>query len=300
MTRRGRVVHGAAMMTVVAIIGTTGACSTSRDTEQVAATDYPKNTVVPSTSVVVGSVPTTTSVPGLELTSVSTTQDTLTSLLGQFASNPSLVNQIAGLASGGAPDLAAIAQLVGIDPSAIAGLGLTVEQISSLGQTVSGSPDLIKSQLAAIAPGIGLDPSVLIGLLTSSLDMDSLANGAIGALVQVLLRAVTGIKIEVTPQLTIQLSELMDNLDPDGLGNFAADPSNASLLALITSAVISANPLLTTQLLANPLLDPSLKDLLVQLQALSTNLSDVAKAALLLAISKVFPGLIPEGSIPGN
>ncbi|HTN99424.1 MAG TPA: hypothetical protein VL068_02015 [Microthrixaceae bacterium] len=297
------------MVSTVAVIGvsalmttTTVACSNSRDTQQIAATANPKNTVAPNTSIVVGEVPSTTTIPALDLSAASSptdTQDTLTALLSQFAIDPSLLNQIAAL-NNGAPDLASIAGLLNIDLSALEGLGLSVEQLQSLGQTAAVSPDLIKDQLFQGGAGAALDPAMLIGLLTSSLDMNSLAQGAIGALISALTQALGEIRIEVTPQLTFQLGEFFDALDPEGMGQISVDPSNASLLAIITSAIISANPLLTEQLLSNPLLDPALKDLLVDLGSLSASLSDAATAALAAALSQLFPGLFPPGAIPGT
>ncbi len=299
MHRRGyRAVNTAALVTVAALLAATAACSTSNDTQQIAATKNPQNTVVPSTSIVVGTVPTTTTIPELELSSVPATQDTLSALLSQFAIDPALLSQISALA-GGTPDLASIAQLLGIDLSAIENLGLTAQQIMSLGDTVVASPDVLQHQLAKATSGLAIDPAMLVGLLTSSLDMDTLAQGAIGALIQAITKSLGEVSLEITPQLTIQLSELFEQIDPEGLGMFASDPANASLMALITSAVISANPLLAEQLLNNPLLDPALKGLLVQLQDLSTSLSDAAKVALFIAINELFPGLIPQSAIPG-
>lgn len=293
-----RAVNTAALVTVVAMMSATVACSTSRDTRQISATKNQANTVVPSTSIVEGTIPTTTTLQKVELSSVPATQDTLSALLSQFAIDPTLVSQIAALTSG-TPDVASIAKLLGIDLGAIQNLGLTPDQIMSLGATVTGSPDMLKDQLSKFTAGGAIDPAMIVGLLTSSLDMNTLAQGAIGSLIQAITKSLGEIRFEITPEVTVQLSELFKELDPNGLGHFAAEPANASLLALITSAVISANPLLAEQLLTNPLLDPALKDLLVQLQQLSTSLSDAAKIALFLAINQLFPGLIPQSAIPG-
>ena len=65
------------------------------------------------------------------------------------------------------------------------------------------------------------------------------------------------------------------------------------VLALLFSAVINSNPLLAQQLLDNPNLDPALRPILEQLAALGESLGSAASAALIDAINKLFPGLIP-------
>ena len=62
-------------------------------------------------------------------------------------------------------------------------------------------------------------------------------------------------------------------------------PSFAALfaLALLTSVWLGSNPLFTQQLLANPALDPSLRELLTELQKVSDSIGETARTALLEA-----------------
>lgn len=300
MRQRGRgAIVTAAVVAITALMATTAACSTSRDTQQIGATANPKNKISPSTSIVVGSVPTTSTIPKLDPNSVPAAEDTLTALLSQFAIDPALLSQISALANG-TPDLDSVARLLGIDLGAIQDLGLTVEQVMSLGETAMASPNLVKDQLVQAGTGGAVDPAVLVGLLGSSLDLNTLAQGTVGSLVQALTQALGEMRLEITPGLSDQLNQLFQAIDPEGLGKISTDPANSSLLALIASAVLTANPTLTQELVSNPLLDPTLKSLLGQLQSLGGSLSDAAMAALVMAISQLVPGLIPPGAIPGT
>ena len=267
------------------------ACSKVADTTQLSTDEVPENTAVPTTAMQTAQLPTTTTtVATLQNAGAAPTDltSTLGLLVGQFASDPALVGQLDGL------DLAALAGLVGLDLGSLQQLGLGVPDIQQLGLAVlSSSPDLLASLL-----GGPIDTETLIGLLTGSLDLNEIADGAVGALVQALLGSITGLRIVVSPELTIELSDLLDELDPDGLGPVAANPEYASLLALLTSAIINANPLLTQQLLDSPLLDPNLAVLLVQLQNLSASLGDAAQTALLQALNQLFPGLLQSLGIP--
>jgi hypothetical protein len=270
------------------------ACSKVSDTTQLSADQMETNTVVPTTAMSVGQLPTTTTTvvaPVAASTPITPTglTSTLSALVGQFALNPSLAGQLSGL------DLAGLASLVNIDLGAIQGLGLTLPQIQQLALGVAADPTALLPQLAAGE----IDPNSLLALLAGSIDLSSLAAGAAGALVGALVDSITGMEISISPDLNIELSEILKNIDPDGLGEFAATPANASLLALVTSAIINSNPLLTQQLLENPILDPALRELLVQLQGLGASLGDAAMVALLQALNDLFPGIIPEDVLLG-
>ncbi len=280
--------HLSAIAMVVVVAVTAGACATSADTTAVDDVEPAPSRGAPTSSVMrteraAGST-TTTIARSSELASAGTDPaSVLTSLLGRFAADPALASQLANL------DAVGIANLLGIDVSAVQLLGLDPAQLTALAQGVVGSAPTVQDQLRSGAP----DPAVLLGLLAGSLDLASLADGTLATIVQGLLAAVTGLRIVVSPELTVDLGELLGEFDPDGLGQFAANPANASLLALLTSAFIGANPLLTDQLLANPLLDPSLSELLGQLRELNLSISDTARLALLAALSQLFPGFLP-------
>ena len=289
--RRSRIVVCSVL--VVTAMGAS-ACSQVADTTQLSADDVQTNTVVPTTAMSIGQLPssttTSTTVPtATPVLAPTGLTSTLSALVGRFAADPTLAGQLAGL------DLAGLAGLVNIDLGSIAGLGLTVPQIQQIAGTVAANPAALLGQLQ-----VGeLDPNALLAILAGSLDLTTLATGATAGLIAALLEAISDVKISVSPELTIELSELLKDIDPDGLGEFAATPTNASLLALITSAVISSNPLLTQQLLENPLLDPALQALLVQLQSLGASLGDAAKIALLQALNELIPGGLPGGLPPG-
>lgn len=282
-----RLVSSIAVLAAVAV--TAGACSTAADTTAVDDVELSAEQAAPTSSIVrteAAAAPSTTTTVAAATPALASGDPAalLTSLLGQFAADPALVAQLGEL------DAVGIANLLGIDLSALQQLGLTPDQLTALAQGVVSSTPAVQDQLLGGAP----DPAVLLGLLAGSLDLASLADGTIAELVQSLLAAITGTRIVVSPELTVDLGELLGDLDPDTLGPIIANPSNASLLALLTSAWLGSNPLLARQLLANPQLDPGLRSLLEQLQTLSESIGETARTALLAALYALIPALDPN------
>lgn len=279
-----------AIAMVVAVAVTAGACASSADTTAVDEVEISADESAP-TSTIVRTDPvaeadtTTTVVRSSELANAGTDPTAvLTSLLGQVAADPALASQLGGL------DAVGIANLVGIDLSALQALGLTPDQIAALAGAVASAPASVRDNLVGGAP----DPAVLLGLLAGSLDVQSLADGTIATLVQGLIGAITGTRIVISPELTVDLGELLNDLDPEELGPIVANPANASLLALLTSVWLGSNPLLTRQLLANPQLDPALRALLTDLSEVGQSLGDTARQALLEALYALIPALDPN------
>jgi hypothetical protein len=279
----------AIIASVLVIAMTAGACSRQADTTAVDATDIPAGQSAPTSTIMRADdsdvEDTTTTAPvGRPASAATDPTAILTQLLGQFAADPTLAAQLAQL------DAVGIANLLGIDLTALQALELTPAQLTQLAQGVAVSAPPVQQELVSGAP----DPAVLLGLLAGSLDLQSLADGTIATVVQGLLAAVTGLRIVVSPELTVDLGELLAELDPEGLGPLAANPANAALLALITSAWLGSNPLLAQQLLSNPQLDPALRDLLEQLDQLSGSIGDTAREALLAALFALIPALDPN------
>lgn len=268
---------------------TAGACATSADTTSVEDIEVSSDQAAPTSTIVRtdrGATETTTTevVRASELANAGTDPTAvLTSLLGQFAANPDLVAQLTQL------DAVGIANLLGVDLAALQQLGLTPDQIAALAQGVVASTPDVRADLLSGVP----DPAVLLGLLAGSLDLGSLADGTIATLVQGLIGAVTGTRIVISPELSVDLGELLGDLDPETLGPIVANPSNASLLALLTSVWLGSNPLFTRQLLANPQLDPALRSLLSELQKVSDSIGETARTALLEALYALIPALDP-------
>jgi hypothetical protein len=278
-------VRAVAVGTVLCVAA--AACSNSADTTQIAA-DEVERKVAPTTSIVRTQLPTTTTtastttVPARAAGSPATLAGTLGVLVNSLAADPSIARMLAGGLE--LPDLAA---LVGIELPDLEQLQLTMPQLEQLALSVLAQPQTVLSQLATGPP----DAATLLAVLGRSVDIGELTGGAIGALVAALVASIGDLR--VSPQLTIQLGELLDGLDPAQLGPIAADPGNAAFFALLLSAFIGSNPLLAQQLLGNELLEPGLRDLLLQLQALNASLSDAATQALLETLRQLFPGLIP-------
>jgi hypothetical protein len=274
---------------VAAIAVTAGACATSADTTAVDAgvgskrQAAPTSTIVRTDAAVQDETTTTGAAPSAAAGTATDPTAVLTSLLSQVAADPTLVAQLASL------DAVGISNLLGIDLGAFQQLGLTPDQITAVAQGVLASTPSVRQDLLSGAP----DPAVLLGLLAGSLDLQSLTDGTIATLVQSLISAVTGTRIVVSPELTLDLGKLLGDLDPDKLGPIVANPSNASLLALLTSVWLGSNPLFTRQLLANPQLDPALRSLLTQLETLSDSIGDTAREALLAALYALIPALDP-------
>jgi hypothetical protein len=276
---------------LVALTLVASGCSRSVDTTQVSTQDAPKNAALPTSTMLRAEAVTTTTVAlatpsqaSNDLTAApGSLPETLAAIVSQVSANPALLQQVSTL------DPAGLAQLFNLDLSSVQQLGLTGPQIEQLGQAVLVSPQPVKD---AIASG-SIDPAALLGLLLGSVDVDALATGAVGAVVQALLASIADLRVVISPELTVDLNDLFDQIDPDNVTPIFANPDNAGLLALIFSAVINSNPLLAQQLIDNPDLDPALRPILEQLAALGASLGSAASAALLEAINNLFPGLIP-------
>lgn len=276
-----------ALAAATALAVTAGACSTSADTTAVDVESVDADQAAPTSTIVRTPSSTTTSTTTVvrAATAATSTDPTavLTSLLAQVAADPALLAQLGQL------DAVGIANLTGIDLGSLQLLGLTPDQITSLAQGVVASAPDVQQQLASGVP----DPAVLLGLLAGSLDAASLADGTIATIVQALIGAISGTRITVSPEVSFDLGELLGDIDPEQLGPIVANPSNASLLALLTSVWLGSNPLFTQQLLANPQLDPSLRELLSELQKISDSIGETARTALLEALYALIPALDP-------
>ncbi len=294
--RASRRIHTAVSIAVVgAMAAGIAGCSKSSGTTQLKTVDAKEQSAASTTSIVVETVPTTTTID-FESTSqgaapVANLQSTLSQLVSGFAADPQLLSAVKAISDG---DLAAIAKLFNIDLSAISQLGMTVSQIGSLGDSVAeAAPTLIGQLVAGAGGGSGgpIDAGTLIGLLAGSVDINGIAQGAIAQLVQLLSDSLAKTELKISPEVTIYLDQILKEIDPNGLGEISANPYNASFIALITSVILSANPLLTEQLLDNPLLDPKLKNLLSDLGELNASLGETASSAILAALQAIFPGL---------
>jgi hypothetical protein len=276
-----------ALAAATALAVTAGACSNAADTTAIDVESVDAEQAAPTSTIVRTPSSTTTSTTTVvrAATAATSTDPTavLTSLLAQVAADPTLLAQLGQL------DAVGIANLTGIDLGSLQLLGLTPDQITSLAQGVVASAPDVQQQLASGVP----DPAVLLGLLAGSLDAASLADGTIATIVQALIGAISGTRITVSPEVSFDLGELLGDIDPEELGPIVANPSNASLLALLTSAWLGSNPLFTQQLLANPLLDPSLRELLSELQKVSDSIGETARTALLEALYALIPALDP-------
>ncbi len=279
-----RWLRGTAAVLVVGL--TAGACASHADTTQVAPTDPPAETMVPTTSIVRSRTTASTVAPAQRSTVDASADPTtqLTALLGQVAGSPQLAGQLGQLDTAGAADL------LGIDVGVLAALGLDPTQIQQLAAGVLAAPPGVQAQLVNGT----IDPQALLALLAGSLDLDALAGGALSSVVGGLLASLGGIVL--SPELVLDLGELVDQLDLSELDPIAATPANAALLALITSAWVGSNPLLAEQLLGSPLLDPLLKELLQQLRLISDTLGETAREALLDLLYEWLPGLRPPAA----
>lgn len=274
---------------VLAILVTTAvaaaSCSKSADTTAVESTPGRRQAAAPTSTIVRATSSTTTIASSAPVATPASTDPTaaLATVVAALAADPSVASQLAQLTQ---LDPAKIAGMLGVDPAMLQQLQLGPAQLSQLAQGLSMQPSGQPSPT---------DPVALLGLLMGSLDAESLLNGTVATLVQALLAAITGTTIVISPDITVDMGEVLGELDPDGIGPIVANPSNASLLALLTSAWLSENPLFAEQFLADPALDPELRSLLLRLQRLTESIGDTARESLLEALDKLFPGLAPTG-----
>jgi hypothetical protein len=269
-----------ATVLVVGLAG--GACASHSNTTQASPAEPATDQSVPTTSIVRSRATTSTIAPPPAVADVGADPTSqLTSVLAQVAAAPELAGQLGGL------DTPGIAGLLGIDPGVLGALGLSPAQLEQLAAGVLAAPAATQAQLI----GGSIDPQALLGILAGSLDLETLAGGAVSDVVAGVLAALGGLSL--TPELVVNLGDLFDELDLEGLDPISATPANAALLALITSAWIGSNPLLAEQLLGSPLLDPILKELLEQLRLISDTIGDAARDALLELLYGLVPGLRP-------
>jgi len=289
--QRSRTILGPFVALLVVAIAAS-ACSRTADTSQISTQNLPNNAALP-TSTMLQAAAVTSSVPSVSRGLASAPNNaapvtgppgTFATILSQISANPQLLSQISTL------DNTALAGLFSLNPASLQQLGLSGTQIGQVGQAVLSSPQAVRDSLATGS----IDPATLIGLLLKSVDLNGLATGAVGSLVQGLLSSIGGLKFVISPEVTVNLQELLDQFDSAGLTPILANPGNAGILALLFSAVINSNPLLNEQLLNNPDLNPALRPILEQLANLGDSLGAAAQAALLEAIKTLFPGLIPS------
>ena len=294
--QRSRTILGPFVALLVVAIAAS-ACSRTADTSQISTQNLPNNAALP-TSTMLQAAAVTSSVPSVSpglasapnnAAPVTGPPGTFATILSQISANPQLLSQISTL-DNTALDNTALAGLFSLNPASLQQLGLSGTQIGQVGQAVLSSPQAVRDSLATGS----IDPATLIGLLLKSVDLNGLATGAVGSLVQGLLSSIGGLKFVISPEVTVNLQELLDQFDSAGLTPIFANPGNAGILALLFSAVINSNPLLNEQLLNNPDLNPALRPILEQLANLGDSLGAAAQAALLEAIKTLFPGLIPS------
>lgn len=292
----GRAQGAATVLALVLVAAMTGtACSRAADTTSVDADggDAPSASInAPTSSIVRSELPTTTTASSQGANAATggagigtgDLTSSLTGLLGRFVATPDLADQLGSLDAIGA------ANLLGVDLSVLQQLDLSPVQLEQLARSVLSSSPQVQQQLLSGS----VDPAVLLGLLGDGLDLESLTNGAVAAIVQGLLGSIGDLDLIVSPELSVNLGELLGELDIEGLEPLAVNPANASLIALVTSAWLGSNPLLAQQLLGSPLLDPVLKELLQQLSELSESIGETARQALLEALYELIPALDPD------
>lgn len=280
---------GIVLLTIIVATAITAAsCSKSADTTAVESTPGRRDASAP-TSTLVRASSTTTSPPTTAPVATPVSTDptaALSTVVAALASDPTIAAQLQQLTQLSQLDPDQIAGVLGVDPSLLQQLQLGPAQLAQLAQGLASQP---------AGQSVPSDPSALLGLLMGSLDAESLLNGTVATLVQALLSAISGTTIVVSPDITVDMGEVLGELDPDGIGPIVATPANASLLALLTSAWLSENPLFAEQFLADPTLDPELRSLLLRLQRLTETIGDSARESLLEALNELFPGLTPAG-----
>lgn len=284
-----------AISLLTALTAATVGCSRSYDTTQVEASGGTRTEAAPTTSIIVETIPPSTA-PRLEPLAATTTdlQDTLTQLVAGFAEDPDLVAAVRALNDG---DLASIAAMFDIDLGALSSLGLSTGDIGALGETVLA--DLATGAggagLAALLGGLGgaggsapLDPMTLIGLLAQSLNIDidvtRIAQSAIPQLIGALFSGLQGAQLIVTPEIVLQLDDMLERIDPHAFDDFIVTADNAPFIALLTSVVLANNPLLQQGITDNPDLSPQLRELLKELEKLNAELGETTSESLYEAL----------------
>lgn len=272
------------MAAVAATCLAAAACSESSSTTEIAADEGSRGQSAPTTSIVRTGLTTTTTVaprpsvppaPGeVDLVEV------LASVAGAVASDPMLMQLLSGDL-----ELPDIAELLGVDPGALAALELTPPDLEALAASVLAQPAAVLEQLATTPPQL-IDPGLIAALLASIPDPNELIGDLVAQLTQDLLAALPdGSGATVGPQLQRDLVAVLGRIDPDGLGVAVRDPNSAATVALLLSALLGENRGLVDQLLAGGVaLNPTEESLVRQLLALNASMGDVANQILLGAL----------------
>jgi hypothetical protein len=281
-----------ALLVATSLLGS--ACSTSEDFEQVDAIDYERNVAMPTTTIVVGTLPstapptTTDQLPGSPVPAGA--EGPLAALVGQLVANPDLIGAIGQLND---PNPAVLAGLLGLDPSIIAQLGMTLAEIQGLAAVVAGIDP--ESLARAFGEGLGrsIDTSAVNELARVASRVDGTAIAAVDGLtrqvVGALATAVSQATRRADPAILAVLTALLDRLVP-ALGALATNPTNAAVLAVFGGATLRANPGASTQVATQFAGDPEMSMVISHLDELGRTL-DPAQANALAAIA---PRMTPE------
>lgn len=301
---RGRAIRAAAASCALSVVAVPvlNACSESSDFAQVDKAAYERNVAMPTTSIVVSTLPpstTTTSQPDAG-SPPATADAALMSIVGQFAADPGIIAAVGQL---DALDAASLAPLLGLDPRTFEQLGLSLGQVQGLAALVAGSG---LAGIAGSAAGAGAsDAAPLRELVALATDLDARAIAAVNGLSREVVTGVVGAVSDamdrVNPAVLALLAALLDHLDPTGLGALASsDQSTTSLLAVFAGAALRVNPALTPELHTRAAGDADLTLLVEQIDALGQTLDPREAGALAAVGSQMTPdGLAAMSQLVG-
>mgnify|MGYP001027930907 CR=1 FL=1 len=241
-------------------------CAKSAHTPEVAA-DAPEGvSLQTSTTIKAGTKP---SVKGSSSTKTASAAQsdlakTATELVSQLASDPAMLQQLTGL------DLTQISALLGMDPSALGGLGISPDAVRSLAAVIAGMNPTMLRQLSS---GSALDPKLASTVLALAGQLDPASAAALKGLNPLGLASLLSTATTVDPKVAAAMGSVLKAVDPNGLGRLANDQTSLALLAVLFGVALRVDPSQFSQLGNASAVSPEINSILSAISGLAAGLT---------------------------
>lgn len=189
-------------------------------------------------------------------------EDAARNLLAAIAEDPSLLDDIENLT----PE--ELEELTGLESEELGTLGITPGSVAALGGVIRqiGPEEQVDPALAAaVAAGGGT-------LLNESGQLTAEARGLLGGIDPATLAVLIATSLQVGPDVTNPLGEVLAVLDPSGLGQFQDNQSALAVIAVVMAAILGEDPETLLQLQNVDQLDPNLRYLVNGLTGIARGL----------------------------
>ncbi|HPU38512.1 MAG TPA: hypothetical protein PLS63_02990 [Microthrixaceae bacterium] len=189
---------------------------------------------------------------------------TATELVQQLASDPAMLQQLTGL------DLTQISALLGMNPTALGGLGISPDAIRSLASVIAGmNPNMLKQ----LASGSAIDPKLASTMLALAGQLDPASAAALKGLNPLGLASLLTTATKVDPKVAAAMGSVLQAVDPNGLGRLATDQTSLALLAVLFGVAMRVDPSQFSQLGNASAVSPEINSILTAISGLAAGLT---------------------------